>query len=319
MTYFKQSLAVLISLMLPLSMWAQADLPCTAYQSHDFDYMLGDWQVLYKDSTLAYSSFKKEFGNCSIQEQYKEPSKGYLRNTTATFNTIKGKWELCTYDNNGEFYNFLGATKGKNIELEAEKLLPNGKIIYLQLIYSAILENSFEREIKLASDSNKVYKSFNKVKYQRIMNSEINGKKIYHEIVVKASPNEVYERWTQKSGILKFMADDCYIIMEPGGPYEIYFMNDAPKGFKGSETCKVLSYIENKMLSFTWNAPPQFPTVRNSEHKAWVVIELEKMDDEHTKVKLTHTGWRDGDEWNKVFIYFDNAWPQVLERLRNSF
>jgi uncharacterized protein YndB with AHSA1/START domain len=107
--------------------------------------------------------------------------------------------------------------------------------------------------------------------------------------------------------------------MEPNGPYEIYFMPEAAIGFKGSEGCKVLSYIENKMISFTWNAPPEFPTVRNMKEKAWVVIELEKIDEEHTKVKLTHTGFRDGEEWNKVFTYFDNTWGKVLEWLRDSF
>lgn len=298
---------------------SQNEIPCTRPESHDFDYMLGEWQVSDHDTIIAYSTFKKEFGNCSVNESYKEPRKNYFRNSDATFNTSKNVWELCTYDNLGEYYIFSGGMKGKNLELQSTKVLPNGKVIFLSLIYSNIQQNSFERELKIAIDSSKNYKSFNKVKYNRVMTSAINGKKIVKEMVVAASTAEIYDRWTQKSGILKFLAKDCYIIMEPGGPYEIYFLLEAPTGFKGSEGCKVLSFIENRMLSFTWNAPPQFATVRNLDEKAWVVIELEKIDDSHTKVRLTHTGFRDGEEWNKVYSYFDSTWPQVLEWLRDSF
>ncbi len=301
------------------SLYCQTDPPCTAYQSHDFDYMLGEWQIKINDTSTAYSVFKKEFGNCIMKENYKEPVKNYLRTSEASYNPIKQKWELVTYDNKGEYYIFTGVKKGKNIELEADKILPNGKKIFLQLIYSNILENSFVREIKVALDSNKVFRTFDKANYIRMKTSEINGKKIYKEILVNASAPEIYERWTQKSGILKFMGEDCYIIMEPGGPYEIYFDMKQPLGFRGSEGCTVLSFIENKMLSFTWNAPPQFANVRNADAKAWVVVELEKIDDTHTKVKLTHTGWRDGEEWNQVYAYFDKAWTKVLEWLRDSY
>ncbi|MEI6311303.1 MAG: SRPBCC domain-containing protein [Bacteroidota bacterium] len=298
---------------------AQNEVPCTAPESHDFDYMLGEWQVYQQDTLIAFSTFSKEFNNCTVQEFYREPRKNYFRNSDATYNTTKKAWELCTYDNQGEYYIFQGNYASKTIQLTSTKVLSGTKNILVKLVYSNIQENSFVREIKISMDSAKTFITFNKLNYKRIMISPINGKKIYKEIIVKASTSEVYERWTQKSGIIKFLAKDCYVIMEPGGPYEIYFMPDEAKGFKGSEGCKVLSFIENKMLSFTWNAPPEFPTVRNLKEKAWVVIELEKIDDEHTKVKLTHTGFRDGEEWNKVYTYFDNTWGKVLEWLRDSF
>lgn len=145
------------------------------------------------------------------------------------------------------------------------------------------------------------------------------SKYISKEIIVKGNIQEVYKRWTTKEGITKFLAKDCKIELKIGGAYEIYFDMDAPIGLKGSEDCKILSYLENRILSFTWNAPPHFPNVRNSSDRAWVVIEFEKIDEINTKVKLTHTGFRDGNEWNEVYQYFDIAWAKVMEWLRDSF
>lgn len=307
----------LLILIIPISIKAQSE-PCTDPASHDFDYMLGEWQVSVKDTVLAYSVFKKQYGNCTVQESYKEPGKYYFRSSTATYNTIKGKWEVCTYDNKGEYYVFTGSMKGRDLILESEKQLNATKKLYVQLVYTNIFENSFEVELRIAFDSTKTYKSFQKQQYKRIRNTDYTGKVIKKEITVKASPAEIYDRWTTKSGILKFFGEDAYIIMEPGGPYEIYFTG-GPKGMRGSEGCTVLSFIENKMLSFTWNAPPQFASIRNGDAKTWVVVQIEPLDETHTKVVLTHNGWRSGEEWNNVYSYFDKAWTKVMEWLRDSF
>lgn len=59
----------------------------------------------------------------------------------------------------------------------------------------------------------------------------------------------------------------------PGGRFHILFVPDAPEGQRGSEGCTVLSSLPERMLSFTWNAPPKFPEVRAGNHKTVVVIE----------------------------------------------
>ena len=72
------------------------------------------------------------------------------------------------------------------------------------------------------------------------------------------------------------------------------------------------------MLSFTWNAPPKYPEVRNHERRTWVVVELEAIDDNTTKVKISHLGWLTGGQWDDVYAYFDKAWETVLDWLENS-
>jgi uncharacterized protein YndB with AHSA1/START domain len=105
--------------------------------------------------------------------------------------------------------------------------------------------------------------------------------------------------------------------IRPGGPFEVYFGSEAPEGQRGSEGCRVLSFVPSRMLSFTWNAPPQFPNARK-ELAQWVVIFLEAAED-GTLVTLIEMGWKDDEEGREVYQYFDRAWTTVLARLAYSF
>lgn len=89
------------------------------------------------------------------------------------------------------------------------------------------------------------------------------------------------------------------------------------KGKRGSEGCVVLSFIPERMLSFTWSAPPEFPSVR--KERTWVILEFENLRDNIVLVKLTHLGWKEGKEWDEVYAYFDKAWDIVLTRLKKRF
>jgi len=97
----------------------------------------------------------------------------------------------------------------------------------------------------------------------------------------------------------------------------MYFDLDAPPGSQGGEGCRVLSYLPQQVLSFSWNAPPEFPNVR--KERTWVVILLEELAKRRVKVKLTHLGWKEGQEWDEVFRYFERAWGTVLARLEHRF
>jgi len=135
-------------------------------------------------------------------------------------------------------------------------------------------------------------------------------------IVASKSNEACFELWTTEEGIKKFFAPNCSVDLRVGGPFEMYFLAEAKEGERGSEGCKFLSYIPNEMVSFSWNAPPQFPTIRNGKHYTWVVITFSAKSSNETKVRLQHLGWLEGEEWDAVFNYFDLAWARVLESFK---
>jgi uncharacterized protein YndB with AHSA1/START domain len=144
------------------------------------------------------------------------------------------------------------------------------------------------------------------------------AKAIVKEAVIPAPRGEVWKAWTTSDGATTFLAPQAHIELEIGGPYELYFVPTAPAGARGSEGCKILSYLPGEMLSYDWNAPPQFPDVRHGPH-TWVVVRLDDMPNKGTRVRIAHLGWHEGDNWDKAYRYFDRAWDVVLQRLGQRF
>ena len=136
--------------------------------------------------------------------------------------------------------------------------------------------------------------------------------------VVAAPRGKAFDAWTTAEGLRSFLAPASHVELRLGGPYEIYFMADAPEGGRGTAGCKVLSFLPGRMLSFTWNAPPTFPAERAA--RTFVVLEFEDAEGgSKTSVKLTHSGFGKGGKWAEVRDYFDKAWSHVLETFAASF
>lgn len=147
--------------------------------------------------------------------------------------------------------------------------------------------------------------------------AQITDKKITKTRIVSAVPDTVWWKWTTHDGLLTFFGIENRVTLDVDGPYEIYFLQDQGQ-YVGSNGCKVLSFIPGEMLSFTWNAPPMFPDIRNGKVPTWVVVQMKPLDARRTEVTLQHLGWRKGGDWDKVYDYFDKAWDRVMDQLERS-
>jgi uncharacterized protein YndB with AHSA1/START domain len=138
------------------------------------------------------------------------------------------------------------------------------------------------------------------------------------ETTVNASVAEVWKVWTTEEGIKSFFAPGCKIDLRVSGAYEMHFAPDAPVGQRGGDGNVILAIQPLKMLSFTWNAPPSLPNVRQ-QHTS-VVLRFKDLGNNTTKITLAETGWGEGEEWDKAFEYFSHAWQDVVfKRLKYRF
>jgi len=136
--------------------------------------------------------------------------------------------------------------------------------------------------------------------------------------VVALPRAEAFALLSSSDGWKRALEVNTNIELTPGGKFEVLFSMDAPEGQRGSEGCTVLSYVDNEMLSFTWNAPPTFAHAR--EKHTWVVITFEELAPASTRIRLRHLGFdkqaasnpEHRAEWEQVRAYFMNAWPKVL-------
>ncbi len=146
----------------------------------------------------------------------------------------------------------------------------------------------------------------------------MNNKQIVKSAIVAADINQVWQKWTTHEGLKTFFGVDNMIELRPGGPYEIYFLLENPPGTRGGEGNQVLSFLPREMLSFSWNAPPSIPEIRNHAHRTWVVVVFRELGPLKTEVTLKHVGWLDGEKWDETIAYFEKAWDIVLNSLQAS-
>ena len=140
---------------------------------------------------------------------------------------------------------------------------------------------------------------------------------IDREVVVNATLDQTWDAWTTREGVVGFFAPDAKIEPRVGGAFAIYIDPEAPAGLRGADDMRYMALQPKKMLSFDWNAPPHLPQVR--AERTFVILRFEPVGDKQTRVKLHHTGWGDGGEWDKAYDYFDRAWDGVLGNLKRRF
>lgn len=142
------------------------------------------------------------------------------------------------------------------------------------------------------------------------------------ELVVHATPLQVWNAWTTTDGLASFFAPESNIELRPGGAYELFMGGrDArdERGKSGTQGCKLLSFVPHEMLSVEWNFPPAVPTLRNSDAKTHVVLNFDDLGDGRVRVRFAQLGWQDGEDWQQGYAYFDKAWSWVFAQLEKKF
>lgn len=138
------------------------------------------------------------------------------------------------------------------------------------------------------------------------------------ELELPAPVSEVWKVWTTEEGVKSFFAPGAHIEPKVDGLYEIWFNPAAEPGMRGADGMRVLAFEPERRLAFTWNAPPSIPAIRGQ--RTMVVVEMQPAGEGRTKLRFTHLGWGDGEEWDKAYAYFDKAWGTfVLPHLKQRF
>lgn len=130
------------------------------------------------------------------------------------------------------------------------------------------------------------------------------------ERTMDTDPMSAWRDWTSADSLTAWWpVPQTNIELRVGGPFELLFDPVAPVGSQGSEGCRFLSYVPAEMVSFTWNAPPHLALRRVN---TWVVITFSDRG-ARTDVRLVHTGFLEGGDWDAYLAYFEDAWRHVLD------
>jgi uncharacterized protein YndB with AHSA1/START domain len=130
------------------------------------------------------------------------------------------------------------------------------------------------------------------------------------EVTLPIPAAEAWSLLATPEGWMRFLGVNARIELTVGGPFEIEFDPSAPPGLRGSEGCQVLAWLPERLLVFSWNAPPHMAAER--EQRTFVVIEFQTLEPDRTRVLLTHAGFGSDGNWPLVATYFERAWTNLL-------
>jgi uncharacterized protein YndB with AHSA1/START domain len=130
------------------------------------------------------------------------------------------------------------------------------------------------------------------------------------EVTVPAPLNAVWEAFTTSAGLSTWLTPGAIVDLREGGEWTAHF----PGGSTGGGT--ILSFVPEKELDLSALAPDKFPTVRATRTKARFQFEAKG---DSTVVRLTQTGWKDGEEWVKAYEYLTVGNAQLLATLHHRF
>ena len=136
------------------------------------------------------------------------------------------------------------------------------------------------------------------------------GKILRVEITVPAPRAEVWKAFATSEGLSTWLAPNSNVELRKGGEWMAHF----PGGSTGGGN--IVSFVPEKEIVISALAPDQFPTVRAQRTTARFELE------DHgtgTLVRLTQTGWKDGDEWDRAYEYLTAGNAQLLATLHRRF
>jgi uncharacterized protein YndB with AHSA1/START domain len=136
------------------------------------------------------------------------------------------------------------------------------------------------------------------------------AKALILELSVPASQADVWKAFTTSDGLSTWLTPGAVVDLRSGGEWTAHY----PGGHTGGGT--ILSIAPQQELTLAALAPEQFPDVRSQRTTAKFEFISEGSS---TLVRLTQTGWKTGEEWDKAYDYLAKGNAQLLWTLHRRF
>lgn len=135
-------------------------------------------------------------------------------------------------------------------------------------------------------------------------------KALIFEVSIPAPRAAVWRAFTTSEGLSTWLTPGAVVELKKGGEWTAHF----PGGKTGGGT--IVEFKPMEEVTMMAMAPEQFPHVRAERTKARFQFIA---DGNATTVRLTQTGWKTGEEWDKAYDYLATGNAQLLETLRERF
>ena len=140
------------------------------------------------------------------------------------------------------------------------------------------------------------------------------------EIVVPATLPEVWETVSTSAGLRTFVAPVTEVEMKTGGHYYTNYTPGSKIGDPGTIYNTVLTYVPLQMVGIKVKLGTRiFPQPVAEADRLFAVLSLEELPGPQVRVTETMVGWQSGEDWDKVYQFFQTGNAYVLGQLYKRF
>ena len=132
--------------------------------------------------------------------------------------------------------------------------------------------------------------------------------------------NIAFDMFTQNRILESWLTAKAEVEPKVGGKFELFWV---PENREHDSTidCKITGIEKNEFLSFDWKGPIQYESFMNFADPLTHVIVFftqELKTSNKTTIHLFHTGWRNSPEWQEARDWFEKAWVNAFEVLKEK-
>ncbi|MFQ6126325.1 MAG: SRPBCC domain-containing protein [Candidatus Heimdallarchaeota archaeon] len=139
-------------------------------------------------------------------------------------------------------------------------------------------------------------------------------------ISIECDVKQAFRMFTVNELLENWLTVKAEVEPKVGGKYELFWDPDS-REINSTIGCSITGFEQDNFVSFNWKGPVEFQPFMNSADPLTHVIVFfspNSNDPNKTIIRLFHTGWRKDREWQQARNYFEKAWSQALQELKNK-
>ena len=166
--------AVLVLAALPAAAFAeeapQAERPppCTQPEAQQFDFWVGEWDLVWGDGDRGRNVIEKTLDGCVILENFDGTPASPLRGmSVSTYNPRLGRWQQTWVDNQGGYLDFTGGYEDARMVLQRTATAADGRHVLQRMVWYDITGDSLQWHWESSRDDGATWDVLWSIRYTR--------------------------------------------------------------------------------------------------------------------------------------------------------
>ncbi len=202
------------------------------------------------------------------------------------------------------------------------------KLVILLLVPSSVFcqvnknqdSSKIQKTLDAVISSSPTTKSYSNQVQNNSFTTSTGEKMLRFELILDTLLKAVWDAFTTEEGIVGWEAAKAKLDLKVGGTLLTHYDKNANPGDKGTIVTNIPTYIPMELFIFKVNLNENFPEkCRNEDKNLQEVVQFTSISKNKTRITSTMIGWGTGEEWDKVYNFFEKGNKWTYEKLVKMF